>query len=160
MRSLAIYPGTFDPLTLGHVDLLQRGLCLFDKVILAVSPGRHKEPLFTLDERLDMARRLAHDMPGVEVDSFDGLLVDYARQRRAGAIIRGVRAFSDFEYEFQMALTNRRLAPDIETIFLMPNETYSYISSSLVREVARLGGDTGSFVPDFVQCALRGKWTS
>ena len=153
--NLAIYPGTFDPLTLGHLDLLNRALRLFDRVILAVSAGTHKQPLFTLQERLDMARELLPQYHGLEVESFDGLLMDFARA--ACAVVRGVRAFSDFEYEFQMALTNRKLAPNIETIFLMPNETYSYVSSSVVREIASLGGDTSLFVPEFVQHALQNK---
>ncbi len=157
MRDLAIYPGTFDPLTLGHIDLLRRALRLFRRVVLAVSVSTHKQPLFSLDERIAMARRLQAEMPNVEVESFQGLLVDYARRKKAAAVVRGIRAFSDFEYEFQMALTNRKLAPDIETIFLMPAETYSYISSSIVREVAMLRGDTSRFVPPFVQKELERK---
>ncbi len=158
MRSLAIYPGTFDPLTLGHLDLLRRALRLFERVVMAVSAGGHKNPLFSVGERVAMARELLPEMPTLEVEPFDGLLMDYARRRGARAVIRGVRAFSDFEYEFQMALTNRKLAPDIETIFLMPAETYSYVSSSTVREVASLGGDTSLFVPDFVHRALQRKF--
>lgn len=157
MHGLAIYPGTFDPLTLGHLDLLRRALRLFERVVIAVSVGTHKTPMFTLAERVAMARELMSEMPTLEVEPFDGLLMDYARRRGARAVIRGVRAFSDFEYEFQMALTNRKLEPNIETIFLMPAETYSYVSSSTVREIAILGGDTSLFVPDFVQSALQRK---
>ncbi|MGI6086568.1 MAG: pantetheine-phosphate adenylyltransferase [Kiritimatiellia bacterium] len=157
MRGLAIYPGTFDPLTFGHLDLLRRALRLFERVVIAVSIGTHKNPMFTLDERVAMARELLPEMPTLEVEPFEGLLMDYARRRGARAVIRGVRAFSDFEYEFQMALTNRKLEPNVETIFLMPAETYSYVSSSTVREIAVLGGDTSLFVPEFVQNALQRK---
>lgn len=157
VNSLAIYPGTFDPPTFGHLDLLKRALRLFSRVIMAVSARSHKTPLFSPEERVDMARRLMPDEPALEVELFDGLLMNYARRRGARAVVRGVRAFSDFEYEFQMALTNRKLAPDIETIFLMPAETYSYVSSSVVREVASLGGDTSLFVPPLVHQALQRK---
>jgi pantetheine-phosphate adenylyltransferase len=157
LRGLAIYPGTFDPLTFGHLDLLRRALRLFERVVIAVSIGTHKNPMFTLDERVAMARELLPEMPTLEVEPFEGLLMDYARRRGARAVIRGVRAFSDFEYEFQMALTNRKLEPNVETIFLMPAETYSYVSSSTVREIAVLGGDTSLFVPEFVQNALQRK---
>jgi pantetheine-phosphate adenylyltransferase len=158
MSTVAIYPGTFDPITLGHVDLIKRAAHLFDRLILAVSASTWKSPLFTLTERLAMARSLAASLPHVEVDSFDGLLVDYVRRKKAHVVLRGLRAFSDFEYEFQMALTNQKMAPDIETMFLMPNEIYTYVSSTMVREVAALGGDTSVFVPDFVQTELRKKW--
>lgn len=156
MKKLAVYPGTFDPLTLGHVDLVHRAARLFDRVILAVAVG--KETLFSIEERMNMARCMAETMPNVEADRFDGLLVDYARQIGARVIIRGLRAFSDFEYEFQMALTNRKMAPDVEVLFMMPRESYSYISSSVVREIASLRGDTGKFVPDFVNEALKKKF--
>ncbi|NLB60460.1 MAG: pantetheine-phosphate adenylyltransferase [Lentisphaerae bacterium] len=159
MNMAAIYPGTFDPITLGHVDLIRRAARLFDRLILAVSDSLRKSPLFTQAERLAMARELAVEIPQVEVDSFDGLLVEYARRKQARVILRGLRAFSDFEYEFQMALTNRKMAPDLETIFMMPKEVYSYVSSTMVREIAALGGDTSLFVPDFVQAALRQKFT-
>lgn len=160
MNRVIIYPGTFDPITLGHVDLIKRAARLFDSMILAVSASTWKSPLFTLEERLAMARTMAATMPHVEVDSFDGLLVDYVRQKKAHAVLRGLRAFSDFEYEFQMALTNRKMAPEVETLFMMPKETYSYVSSTMVREIAALGGDTSVFVPDFVQAALRNKFSS
>lgn len=157
MNSVVIYPGTFDPITLGHVDLIKRAARVFDRLIMAVSVSTWKNPLFTLAERLAMARTMAASLPHVEVDSFDGLLVDYVRQKQARVILRGLRAFSDFEYEFQMALTNRKMAPDVETLFMMPSEVYSYVSSTMVREIAALGGDTSVFVPDFVQAALRKK---
>jgi pantetheine-phosphate adenylyltransferase len=144
---LAIYAGTFDPLTLGHVDLIERGAELFDRVILAVAIDTPKDPLFTADERIAMAREVVQGVPNVEVELFSGLTVDYARRRRARVLIRGLRAYSDFEYEFQMALTNRKLAPDIETLFMMPKEIHSYVSSSTVKKVARLRGDTREFVP-------------
>jgi pantetheine-phosphate adenylyltransferase len=157
MKSLAIYPGTFDPLTLGHVDLMKRAARLFKRVIIAITARPRKATLFTAEERLAMAKKLASQIPNLEAEVFDGLLVDYVRKKGAGVIIRGLRAFSDFEYEFQMALTNRQLAPDIETLFMMPKDTLSYISSTLVREVAALGGDTSKFVPDFVQSELKKK---
>lgn len=155
MKDLAIYPGTFDPLTLGHVDLIKRAARLFGRIIIAVSAKPRKATLFTADERLAMARRLCAQINKVEAEIFDGLLVDYVRKKGADVIIRGLRAFSDFEYEFQMALTNRQIAPDIETLFMMTKESYSFLSSSMVREVAAVGGDTSKFVPDFVQKELR-----
>ncbi len=157
MKPLAVYPGTFDPLTFGHTDLINRAARLFDRLILAISAQSRKEPLFSIEERLDMAHRLVGGIPNVQVERFDGLLVDYVRSTGACAVIRGMRAFSDFEYEFQMALTNRKLAPDLETLFLMPKEEYSYISSSIVREIALLGGDTSAFAPPLVCDALRKK---
>lgn len=158
MSTVAIYPGTFDPMTLGHVDLAQRAARLFDRLIVAVAAGAGKGPLFSLAERVAMARGLTRELPNVEVDSFDGLLVDYAHGRGVRVVVRGVRAFSDFEYELQMALSNRKMAADVETLFLMPTEAYSYLSSSIVREVASLGGDTREFVPPLVQEALRNKF--
>lgn len=157
MNGSAIYPGTFDPLTLGHVDLVSRAAKIFDRVILAVSVSTHKTPLFSLKERLDMAKQMAASFDNVEVDSFGGLLVDYAHRKGATVLIRGLRAFSDFDYEFQMALTNRKIAPDIETLFLMPNETCSYLSSSMVREIAVHQGDISKFVPPFVHTAMKKK---
>ena len=154
----AIYAGTFDPITLGHLDLIARAAKIFDKLILAVSDYSRKQTLFSLQERLAMARQIARKFKNVEVDSFKGLLVDYAKARKVRVLIRGIRAFSDFEFEFQMALTNRKLAPDIETLFLMPNEDYSYLSSSTVREVAMLGGDTRAFVVPIVEKALEAKF--
>lgn len=157
MNSLAIYPGSFDPLTFGHIDLMKRAAHVFERLILAISKSVRKKPLFTIDERMDMVRKVTKDIPNVDVDVFDGLLVDYAKSKGGGVLIRGVRAFSDFEYEFQMALTNRKMAPDVETLFMMPNESFSYVSSGLVREIAELGGDISKFVPDFVQTALAKK---
>ena len=154
MSTKAIYPGTFDPITLGHVDVVRRAALIFPRLIVALSTNPRKAPLFTLAERLAMARQLAAEFPNVEVESFDGLLVDYARSRGCRILVRGIRAFSDFEFEFQMALTNRKLAPDIETLFLMPQEMYSVLSSSMVREIASLGGDTSELVPPYVQQAL------
>lgn len=160
MKKTAVYPGTFDPLTLGHVDVVHRAARLFDRLILAVAAGTRKDTLFSIKERMAMARSLAGTMPNVEAAAFNGLLVDYVRQIGAHVIIRGLRAFSDFEYEFQMALTNRKMAPDVEVLFMMPRESYSYISSSVVREIASLGGDTSKFVPSFVYAALKKKFAS
>lgn len=143
----AFYPGTFDPITNGHLDLIKRALRLFDRVIVAVGTGRDKEPMFTVDERLALIREAVRDVEGVELVSFDGLLVDAVRDAGAVAVIRGLREVSDFEYEFQMALMNRRLASEIETVFLMPNERYTYLNSTIVKEVARLGGDLSGLVP-------------
>lgn len=160
MMRTAIYAGTFDPITLGHLDVIQRAAKVVDKLILAVAVSSRKQPLFTLEERMALARASVEGIGNVEVDRFDGLLVDYARSRGVRLLIRGLRAFSDFEFEFQMALTNRKLAPDIETLFLMPNEDYSYVSSSTVREVAQFGGDVSQFVPEPVQDALAKKFRS
>jgi len=150
--STIIYPGTFDPLTLGHLDLLERACGLFDKVILAISANTTKSGwMFSVDERLAMAREVVEGMDNVSVQIMDGLLVDFVRHCGARVVLRGLRAYSDFEYEFQMALTNRKLAPEIETLFMMPKEDHSYVSSSTVREVARYAGDTSLFVPPAVQ---------
>ena len=157
MTELAIYAGTFDPLTLGHLDLIERGSELFDRLILAIAVSAHKDPLFSLEERLDMAGRVVKRFDNVEVDTFDCLLVEYARSVNAKVLVRGLRAYSDFEYEFPMALTNRKLASEIETLFMMPKEIHSFVSSSIVREVARLGGDTGQFVPELIQEAIEAK---
>ena len=153
-RRTAVYPGTFDPVTNGHLDLVERGIRHFDRLVVAILRNDEKEPVFALDERIELLREVVRPWPGVEVDSFDGLLVDYARRVGASVIVRGLRALTDFEYELQMALMNRRLAPTIETVFLMPSETYSYVSSRLVREVARLGGDLQGLVPEVVREAL------
>jgi len=150
----AIYAGTFDPITLGHVDLVERAARLFDRLVIAVAVHSRKAVLFEVEERVAMVREVSKMFSNVEVESFDGLLVKYAHEKGIHVVVRGIRAFSDFEFEFQMALTNRKLAPDIETIFLMPNEDYSYVSSSTVREVAQMGGDTGNFVAKSVQKAL------
>ena len=146
-RHTAIYPGTFDPVTLGHEDLVRRAALIFDRLIVAVVAHSRKQTMFTLEERMQMMQETLRDLPNVVVRPFDGLLVDYVHSLGAHVIVRGLRAFSDFEYEFQMALTNRALAPDIETLFLMPQEQYSYISSSTVREVMEAGAEMVRFVP-------------
>ncbi|HEY5601873.1 MAG TPA: pantetheine-phosphate adenylyltransferase [Gammaproteobacteria bacterium] len=151
---IAIYPGTFDPITKGHTDLVERALHLFDKVIVAVAENTAKEPVFSLEERLGMAKVALAKQPGVEILPFHGLLVEFAKQHQAKAILRGLRAVSDFEYEFQLAGMNRKLAPEIETLFLTPAEKYAYISSSLVREIAALGGDVSPFVHKNVMAEL------
>ncbi len=156
--SKGVFPGTFDPVTFGHIDLIQRALRVFDEVIVAVAHhSTDKRSLFTVNERIKLLRQATRGMNGVSVDDFDGLVVDYARKKGAVAMIRGIRMLSDFEYEFQMALTNRKLAEDIETIFLMPHESYATISSRLVREIASLNGNLAPFVPDFVSSALKKK---
>ncbi len=154
---LAIYPGSFDPVTNGHLDLIGRSTKIFDRMIVAVLRNLDKDPLFTLQERLEMLQEVTRPWPNVEVDVFDGLLVDYARRRNAQVILRGIRAFSDYEYELQMALMNRKLEPQIETVFLMPAEAYSYLSARLVREIARLGGRIHGLVPPAVEQRLRAK---
>jgi pantetheine-phosphate adenylyltransferase len=154
---VAIYPGSFDPLTNGHLSLIQRGLQMFDKLIVAIAVNPKKTPLFTLEERRELIRAACPD-PRVEVDAFQGLLVEYAKQRQVNVLIRGLRAVSDFEYEFQLANMNRKLAPGIETVFMMTGEDYFYISSQLVREVASLGGDVTGMVPDNVLVKLRAKF--
>ncbi|HLW99591.1 MAG TPA: pantetheine-phosphate adenylyltransferase [Candidatus Acidoferrales bacterium] len=155
--SLAIYPGSFDPVTNGHLDLIERGTKIFDRLVVAVLRNLDKEPLFPTQERVDMLREVTRQWANVEVDVFDGLLVDYARKRNAQVILRGIRAFSDYEYELQMALMNRRLESNIETVFMMPAEKYSYLSSRLVREIAHLGGDIKGLVPPVVEQRLRAK---
>jgi pantetheine-phosphate adenylyltransferase len=154
---LAIYPGSFDPITMGHVDIIHRGALLFERIIVAVLINADKSPLFTVHERVDIARDVFRDRANVEVDTFDGLLVDYARRKRAGVIVKGLRAVSDFEYEMQMALMNRRLNPEVETVFMMPTEPYTYVSSRLVKEVVALGGSVKGIVPDIVERKLREK---
>jgi pantetheine-phosphate adenylyltransferase len=157
MSTLAVYPGSFDPLTNGHVDIISRGTRIFDRIIVAILVNAEKAPLFTMDERVEIARTVFKDYPSVEVDTFGGLLVDYAERRGAQAIVRGLRAVSDFEFEFQMALMNQRLKPAIETVFMMPAEQYTYISSRLIKEVFSLGGRVNGLVPDLVEERLRGK---
>lgn len=156
----AIYPGTFDPITYGHLDVIRRASAIFQRVIVLVARNTGKEPLFTAEERLSMVKSVVRGIRGVSTDSFDGLLVEYARSHRATVLIRGLRAVSDFEYEFQMALTNRKLERAIDTVFLVPDERYTYLNSSIVREVARLGGDTSDFVPQTVGRLLREKTRS
>jgi len=156
-KRIAIYPGTFDPITYGHIDVLKRASKLFDKVIISVGQSASKTSLFTVDERIKMLRAAVLKIKNAEVDSFDGLLVSYAKRKKASAIIRGLRAVSDFEYEFQMALTNQKLEPGIETVFLTPSQNYSFISSSLVREIAKNGGNVSYFVPKIVEKMLSKK---
>ena len=157
MPVLAVYPGSFDPITMGHVDIIQRGSRIFDRIMVAVLINADKSPLFTVGERVEIAREVFRDRTNVEVETFDGLLVDYARRRDAKVIVRGLRAVSDFEYEMQMALMNRRLNPDVETVFMMPAEPYTYVSSRLVKEVVALGGSVKGIVPDIVERRLREK---
>lgn len=160
MKTLALYPGSFDPITFGHLDILQRATELFDKVIVTIAINSRKETVFTGDERVALLNKCLEGKSwakNVEVEQFEGLLVDFAKQKNAQTLIRGVRQISDFEYEFRMALTNRRLAPNVDTVFLMPNEQLTFISASLVKEVATWGGDLSSFVPDHVAAALKEK---
>jgi pantetheine-phosphate adenylyltransferase len=159
MRGLAVYPGSFDPITNGHLDLIRRGSDLFDRLIVAVLRNTEKSYLFSVEDRLELLSESVVDLPNVEVAAFDGLLVDFARKRGAMRILRGIRALSDFELEFQMALMNRRLAPDLETVFLMPREEFTFLSSKLVREVARLGGPVDAFVPPPVARRLKQRGT-
>jgi pantetheine-phosphate adenylyltransferase len=153
----AIYPGSFDPITNGHLDVLLRATKLFDRVVVAVARNESKHPLFTLEERTQMVARAVRHLPSVEVDSFEGLLVEYAERRAAQAVVRGLRAVSDFEFEFQLALMNRKLNERVETIFMMPKDTYTFLSSRIVKEMAQLGGDVSAFVPAHVRTALAGK---
>lgn len=153
----AVYPGTFDPITRGHEDVVRRAARLFDRVIVAIAENRNKNPFFTLEERVDMAQRVLGDVPGVVVEGFFGLLIDFAASHQASTVLRGLRAVSDFEYEFQLAGMNRNLRPDIETIFMTPSDQYMFISSGMVREVAQLGGDVSSFVSPLVMARLNAK---
>src|SRR6266851_3199111 len=159
MSTLAVYPGSFDPLTNGHVDIITRGAKLFDRIIVSVLVNAEKSPLFTIEERVEILKAVFNDLPNVEVDTFDGLLVDYMKRRHADVIVRGLRAVSDFEFEFQMALMNRRLNAKIQTVFMMPAEQYTYISSRLIKEVFALGGRVHGLVPDMVETRLRQKVT-
>jgi pantetheine-phosphate adenylyltransferase len=153
----AIYPGSFDPVTNGHLDLIERGAKIFERLIVAVLQNREKEPLFKVSERVEMLSEATRAWGNVEVDVFDGLLMDYARQKKGRVILRGIRAISDYEYELQMALMNRKLAPEIETVFMLPGEKYSYLSSRLVREISQLGGPVKDLVPPAVEERLRAK---
>jgi pantetheine-phosphate adenylyltransferase len=158
MQITAIYPGTFDPITNGHLDLIARASRLYHKVVVAVAVNRGKAPLFSLDERVDLVRAVTSEFANVSVIGFGNLLVECAKQQGANVILRGLRAVSDFEYEFQLAGMNRRLAPDLETVFLTPAEQYEFISSSMIREIAQLNGDVSCFVPDLVHQRLIGKF--
>ena len=155
----AIYPGSFDPVTNGHLDVIERARKLFDEVVVAVANNDEKQPLFSLEQRLDLLRKTAGQIENVRIAEFSGLLVEFARAQNAGAVIRGLRAVSDFEFEFQMALMNRNLNAAVETIFLMPKEEYTYLSSRIVKEIARLGGNVSTFVPGCVVEALSGKFS-
>jgi pantetheine-phosphate adenylyltransferase len=156
MRTV-IYPGSFDPLTNGHLDVIQRAAKLFDRVVVAVAKNESKSPLFSLEERLEIVQQAVKGLPNVEADAFDGLLMEYVERRGGQAVVRGLRAVSDFEFEFQLALMNRKLNERIETIFMMPKDTYTFLSSRIVKEIARLGGDVSSFVPAHVRTALSEK---
>lgn len=153
-----IYPGTFDPVTNGHVDLIERAARLFDKVVVAIASSKRKGPLFTLEERVTLVQQVSSHLPNVEVMGFDVLLIDFVRQQQACGVLRGLRAVSDFEYEFQLANMNRAIAPEVESLFLTPADNLSYISSSLVKEISSLGGDITKFVPSVVATALIGKF--
>ena len=155
MKLTAVYPGTFDPITNGHIDILSRGGRMFDRIIVAILRNPDKDPLFPLEERAEILKSVVSRWSNVEVEAFDGLLVEFARDRGAQVIVRGLRALSDFEYEFQMTLMNQRLEPGIQTVFMMPSEAYSYVSSRLVKEVARLGGDVTGLVPAEVVARLK-----
>ena len=155
MGKIAIYPGSFDPVTYGHIDLIKRATKIFSKVIVAVAVNMQKKPLFDLEERLAMIKASTKGIKGIQIETFDGLVIDYARQKKINVLIRGLRMISDFEYELQMALTNRRLNENIETIFLMPSEGYSFLSSTLLKEAASLGANISSFVPLFVEQRLK-----
>jgi len=157
MCQTAIYPGTFDPVTNGHIDIIKRAQEVFSEIIVAVAHNPHKKPFFSVKERVAMLKKATAGVNGVTVTDFDDLVVAFARRKKAKVIIRGLRMLSDFEYEFQMALTNRKLAPDIETIFLMPQESFSYLSSKLLKEAASLGADISGFVPEYVQKSVKAK---
>ena len=160
MKKIAIYPGTFDPITYGHIDVIERASEIFDTVIVCVARNSAKQPLFTAKERVEMIKTVLKKYRNVQVDDFSGLLVTYAKKKKATAIVRGLRAVSDFEYEFQMALTNRKLDNNISTVFLMPHEKYTYLNSTIVREIALFGGDVSEFVPLTVRQQLQKKITS
>ena len=157
MNMRAVYPGTFDPVTYGHIDLIKRARKIFDEVIVAVAHNPSKAPLFTVEERIQLLRRATRSLRGVSVDHFDTLVVDYVRRKGARVMIRGLRMLSDFEYEFQMALTNRKLSEAVETIFMMPSESYAYVSARLIKEAGALGANLSAFIPPFVADALRRK---
>jgi len=158
MKHIAVYPGTFDPVTYGHIDLVERSLRIFGELIIAVAANPKKQPLFSLEERVDMFKTVTANYKNIRIEGFDGLLVDYVKQKNAVAIIRGLRAISDFEYEMQMALMNRRFDNTIETVFMMPNEAYSFITSTMVKEAAGYGGDVSTLVPPVVLGRLKKKF--
>jgi len=158
VKKRAVYPGTFDPFTSAHLDIIRRALRIFDEIIVAVAPSQKKSPLFSLEERLYMIKKSVEDLGYVNVEAFNGLLVDYVKEKKGIAIVRGLRAVSDFEYELQMALMNRRLNTEIETVFLMPSEEYSFLTSTMVKEVASFGGSVKNLVPEIVENALRKKF--
>jgi pantetheine-phosphate adenylyltransferase len=157
MKSRAIYPGTFDPVTYGHIDLIKRARKIFDEVIVAVAHNPGKDPLFTVEERVQFLQRATRSLRGIVVDHFDSLVVDYVRSKKGRVMIRGLRMLSDFEYEFQMALTNRKLSDEVETIFMMPSESYAYVSARLIKEAGAFGADLSAFIPPYVAEALRRK---
>ena len=157
MKPTAVYPGTFDPVTYGHIDLIRRARKIFDQVVVAVAHNPGKGPMFTVDDRVQLLKRATRSMRGVVIDHFDSLAVDYVRQRGSRVMIRGLRMLSDFEYEFQTALTNRKLSDDVETIFMMPSEQYAYVSARLLKEAGAFGANLSAFVPPFVAQALRRK---
>jgi pantetheine-phosphate adenylyltransferase len=158
MASIAVCPGSFDPVTLGHLDIITRGASVFDKVIVAVLHNRNKQPMFTVEERVSLLEEVTKDLKNVEIDSFNGLLIDYMKEKHANTIIRGLRAVSDFEYEMQAASINKKLGPEIETFFMMTNNNYSYLSSSIVKEVAKYNADVSDIVPNVVEEALKRKF--
>jgi pantetheine-phosphate adenylyltransferase len=158
VNKIAVYPGTFDPFTAAHLDIVKRALLIFDEVIVAVAPSQKKSPLFSLEERLTMIRISVESLKTVKVEAFNGLLVEYAKEKKGVAIVRGLRAVSDFEYELQMAHMNRRLCTEVETVFLMPSEEYSFLTSTMVKEVASFGGSVKNLVPEIVEKALRKKF--
>jgi len=160
VKLTAVYPGTFDPITNGHLDILSRGGKMFDRIVVAILRNPDKDPLFPLEERMEILKAVVSRWPNVSVESFEGLLVEFARARGAQVIVRGLRALSDFEYEFQMTLMNQRLGPGIQTVFMMPSEAYSYVSSRLVKEVARLGGDVTGLVPEDVASRLKKRFAA
>jgi len=160
MGEIALYPGTFDPVTLGHIDIMKRARRIFDKLIVAVAENPQKSPLFTVDERVSLIKKATADIDSITVTSFDDLTARFAKSIDAIVIIRGLRAISDFEFEFQMALINRKIEPAVETVFLMPNEKYSYLSSSLIKDIARRGGDIACFVPEIVNSSLKRKFSA